>query len=135
MLSTIVRGQCVESRQDYPHAGRYCVSLHIQHLGDVVDLGGVTDATVGGSPGGHLDKHVQASLIVARNPDAIVLHSRSAPEVDSEGRLVAFDGYPVEARVADMPWVRERFRVGRIYAYAPNYYYVLMLRTPGPNDR
>lgn len=102
---------------------------------EVVDLGGVTDPAVAASTGGHLDKRIDERLLVTRDPDAIVLHSRRPPRIDAQGQLLGFDGYPVELRVAAMPWVREHFRVQRVYPYAPHYYYLLLLRRPAPSGR
>ncbi|MGD8862764.1 MAG: hypothetical protein PVI30_22320 [Myxococcales bacterium] len=95
----------------------------------VVDLGGVTDASIARLPGGHLDKRIDGELLQKRQPDAIVLHSARRPAVDAEGRLRALSGYPVEQRVAALPWVREHFRVARVGDYAPGYYYVVLLST------
>lgn len=94
----------------------------------VFDLGGVTDAAVAFAPGGHLDKHIDERLLRERAPDAILLHSRSAPQVGDDGELLGFDGYAVERRVAQMPWVRQHFTVASVHDYAPGYRYVLLLR-------
>jgi hypothetical protein len=61
-----------------------------------------------------------------RDPRAIVLHSAAPPRVGSGGELLALQGFPVERRVANLAWVRERFRVERVFACAPHYYYVLL---------
>ncbi len=93
---------------------------------EVVDLGGLTDPVVALAPGGHLSKHIDAGYLASRDPDALVLHAAVAPRVDAEGRLVTLVGYPVERRVASMPWVRARFRVARVVRYAPDYFYVVL---------
>lgn len=98
---------------------------------EVVDLGGVTDPEIAKMPGGHLDKRIGESLLRRRAPDAVLLHSRTRPRVSAEQHLLAFDGYPVEQRVAAMPWVRGNFAVAAIHRYAPHYYYVLLLRDEG----
>jgi hypothetical protein len=95
-----------------------------------IDLGGLTDPRIARLAGGHIDKHIDEALLRARDPDAIVLHSASVPRVDAEGRLRAFDGYPVEQRIARMPFVREHFRVARYFEYAPSYGYVVLARIP-----
>lgn len=94
---------------------------------DVVDLGGVTDQQVAQTPGGHLDKALDPAWLAERAPDAIVLHASTAPRVSATGELLSLAGYPIERRVAAMPWVRAHFRVARIVEYAPGYVYVVML--------
>ncbi len=93
---------------------------------EIVDLGGITDPRIGALPGGHLDKQIDPGMLRALAPDTIVLHASAPPEVDSEGRLRSLAGYPVERRVARMPWVRAELRVVRVVSYAPGYYYVVL---------
>jgi len=93
---------------------------------EVVDLGGLTDAVIARSRGGHLDKRVESAYLERRNPDALLLHAAEPPRVDGEGRLLALAGYPVERRIAALPFVRARFRVAHVQRYAPGYYYVLL---------
>ncbi len=95
---------------------------------EVVDLGGVTDPSIGRLAGGHLDKRIDPALLQQRAPATIVLHSAVPPRVDEEGRLRWLAGYPVEQRVASMGWVRAEMRVERVIAYAPGYYYVVLGR-------
>jgi hypothetical protein len=98
---------------------------------EVVDLGGVTDAAIAHAPGGHLDKRIDPDYLARRAPDALLLHSAQPPRVDGAGWLLAFAGYPVERRVASLPFVRERFRVLHVMRYAPGYYYVLLTARSG----
>jgi hypothetical protein len=95
----------------------------------VVDLGGLTDPQIARMPGGHLDKRIDGEYLRARDPDVVVLHSAAAPDVGAAGELRAFAGYPVERRVAMLPFVRERFRVRDVIEYAPDYHYVVLART------
>jgi hypothetical protein len=88
-------------------AGASCVvGLDIGWLGaateaDIVDLAGLTDPEIAALPGGHTSKRVDAALLLARHPDALVLF---APKGLPPGGLSAFDvGYysrAVEARLA-----------------------------------
>jgi len=94
---------------------------------DVVDLGGITEDGVARRPGPHLGKRIDAAWLLARAPDALVLHAAVPPEVAPDGTLRTLAGYPVERRVAAMPWVRARFRVARVMPYAPGYVYVVLL--------
>jgi hypothetical protein len=102
---------------------------YLPYLGgfDVVDLGGVTDPDVARRPGGHLDKTIDPAWLAERAPDAIVLHAATPPRVSASGELLSLAGYPIERRVAAMPWVRAQFRVARVVEYAPGYVYVVML--------
>ena len=93
---------------------------------EVVDLGGLTDPVIARARGGHLDKRIAPAYVAQRAPDALLLHSAAPPRVDAAGRLLAFAGYPVEQRIAAMPFVRERFRVVHVQRYAPGYYYLLL---------
>lgn len=106
--------------------------LDVGYLGyvsglEVIDLGGLTDPQIAHLPGGHIDKRIEQAFLRTRNPDAIVLHSTHAPRVDRAGKLLALTGYPVEMRVAIMPWVREHFRVAHVVHYAPSYWYAVLL--------
>jgi hypothetical protein len=98
---------------------------------EVVDLGGLTDPVIARSRGGHLDKRIDAAYLQRRDPDALLLHAAQPPQVDGEGRLLALAGYPVERRLAAMPWVRAHFRVAHVQRYAPRYYYVLLTARSG----
>jgi hypothetical protein len=109
--------------------------LDVGYLGyasgvEVVDLGGLTDPRIARMPGGHLQKRIDPEYLSGRAPGAIVLHSATPPDVDADGRLRAFDGYPVELRVAAMPFVRREFRVQSVLRYAARYDYVVLARTP-----
>jgi hypothetical protein len=97
-----------------------------------IDLAGLTDPAVAAFPGGHLKKRIPATWLEAQRPDALLLHSALPPTAAADGRLERLAGYPVEQRVARFSWVTNQFRVARIYAYAPGYYYVL-LRRPSNN--
>jgi hypothetical protein len=92
----------------------------------VVDLGGLTDARIAHMPGGHLGKRIDEGYLRERNPDAIVLHSATSPHVDADGRLLSFDGFEVEQRIAALPFVRDKYRVTRVVHYAPAYDYVVL---------
>jgi hypothetical protein len=98
----------------------------------VIDLGGLTDEVIARSPGGHVDKRVDAAYLRARSPDAIVLHTARPARVSDAGELLSLDGYPVERRTAAMPFVRENFRVAGTIAYAPSYHYVVLARSGLP---
>ncbi len=95
---------------------------------EVVDLAGITDPVVAASPGGHLSKRIDPDYLRARNPDALVLHGDRPPLVDELGRLDRINGFPVEQSLASQAWIRRRFRVSRVVAYSPSYYYVVLLR-------
>jgi hypothetical protein len=96
----------------------------------VVDLGGLTDPRIARMPGGHLQKRIDPEYFRQRDPHVIVLHSSSPPVLGPGGRLLAFDGYPVERRIAALAFVRERFRVHAVIRFAPGYLYVVLAR-PG----
>jgi arabinofuranosyltransferase len=98
---------------------------------EVVDLGGLTDPVIARSPGGHLDKRIASAYLERRKPDALLLHAAEPPRVDRDGRLLALAGYPVERRIAALPFVRARFRVAHVQRYAPGYYYVLLTAGSG----
>ncbi|HMI91979.1 MAG TPA: hypothetical protein VK509_11475, partial [Polyangiales bacterium] len=93
---------------------------------EVIDLGGLTDPVIARSRGGHLEKQIESAYLEQRNPDALLLHAATTPRVDGEGRLLALAGYPVERRIAALPFVRAHFRVAHVQRYAPGYYYVLL---------
>jgi hypothetical protein len=93
---------------------------------ELLDLGGLTTPEVAYAAGGHLDKHVDEAWLRAQRPAALVLHSRERPRVDELGRLRWFAGYPVERRVLGFAFVRA-FRVQHVIAYAPSYYYVVLV--------
>jgi hypothetical protein len=95
---------------------------------EVVDLGGLTDPVIARMPGGHLEKRIDPEYLHARDPDVIVLHSASPPRIGDDGTLRAFDGYPVERRLAAIPFVRKNFRVHAVIDYAPGYHYIVLVR-------
>jgi hypothetical protein len=99
---------------------------------EIVDLGGLTDEHIARLPGGHIDKRIDEAYLKARNPRRIVLHSTREPEVDEQQRLIAFSGYPVEHRVAAMPWVKESFRVLAYVELNPSYGYVVLAPAVSP---
>ncbi|MFI5308028.1 MAG: hypothetical protein ACHQ53_11775, partial [Polyangiales bacterium] len=95
---------------------------------EVIDLAGLTDPVVARRPGGHLDKRIDPAYLRLRDPDAIVLHSRTPPQVTDQGELLALDGFPVERLVAQIGFVRAQFRVQAVFHCAPAYHYVLLHR-------
>lgn len=97
---------------------------------DAIDLGGVTEPEVARLAGGHLDKLIDPAWLAERAPDALVLHASVAPRISPTGDLLTLAGYPVERRLAELPWVRATFRVERVVEYAPGYVYVVLLRRP-----
>ena len=93
-----------------------------------VDLGGITDPSIGMLPGGHADKPVTGAMLGERDVDAIVLHSSAEPAVDGEGRLTALAGHPLERRLAMDGDGRRAFRVAQVFRYADGYHYVVLER-------
>ena len=73
----------------------------------IVDLAGVTDPTIAVLPGGHTSKHVDASMLLERDPDVILLYA--ATTID----LRAWHGgrYPraLEAYLARSERLAERY--------------------------
>jgi arabinofuranosyltransferase len=96
---------------------------------EVVDLGGLVDPEIARLPGGHLQKRIPLSLMQARAPDAVLLHS-SRPPVISDGALLALSGYPVEQRLANSRWLRGSYRAVKTWKYAPGYYYLALTAVP-----
>jgi hypothetical protein len=99
---------------------------------DVVDLGGITDPTIGRLPGRHLDKEVEPALLAERGASVIVLRSFAPPRVGPSGDLEALAGEPVERRLAASAWVRESFRVLRVVPWSGSYHYVVLVRGEPP---
>ncbi len=99
---------------------------------DAVDLGGVTDPSIGRRPGPHLAKRVEPEELVDRGVEVLVLRSFSEPRLDDEGWLTSFRGEPVEQRLALHPQTRRLFRVARVVRYSESYYYVICTRRDGP---
>lgn len=99
---------------------------------EVVDLAGITDPEVAAFPGGHLNKRIDAQWLERRAPDALLLHSALPPTAADDDRLLSLHGYPVEQRVARFAWVQREFRLSAVYAYAPRYYYALLVRRGPP---
>ncbi|MEM9191984.1 MAG: hypothetical protein AAGF12_22615 [Myxococcota bacterium] len=94
----------------------------------VLDLGGLTDPTIARLPGGHLSKRLPTGLLETWDPEAIVLHSATRPEV-VDGELRSLRGYPVEMQVARLDAVRRGYQVATVIRYAPNYHYVVLRRS------
>jgi hypothetical protein len=94
----------------------------------VVDLGGLTDPVIARMPGGHLTKRIDPRYLRERNPDTLVLHTTARPRLGPHRELRAFSGYPVELRVAAMPFVRDGFIVREVIEYAPAYSYLVLER-------
>lgn len=95
----------------------------------MVDLGGLVEPRVAHASGTHLNKRVDARWLRAQRPRWIVLHSASMPRVSQDGRLLSLRGYPVEQAVARMAWVRTEYRVVKVWAYSPDYFYVALQST------
>lgn len=99
---------------------------------DIVDLGGITDSEVAAMPGQHIERHIEASYLLDRNPDAVVLHSSIRPEIIAvQGRhtLHRFAGYPLENGMVAAMYFRARYEPVEIIEYSPDYFYVVFLRT------
>ncbi|MBI2892089.1 MAG: hypothetical protein HYY06_00955 [Deltaproteobacteria bacterium] len=89
---------------------------------ETVDLGGLTDRRIARAPGVYLDKEVDEAYLLARRPDAIVLHVEGP-----RGRGM----FPVERRVASMPAVLRDYRLAVEVQRAPTYRYLVLRRSPG----
>ena len=102
----------------------------LTHASDVavIDLGGLTNPAIARLPGGHLDKRVPSAWLRAQQPDAVLLHSARPVTVDTDGRVHDLIGYPIENRVARMPWLLQDFYVAETFMYGAHYHYVLWLR-------
>jgi hypothetical protein len=83
------------------------------------DLAGLTDRTIARAPGVYLDKRVDERYLLARAPDAIVLH------VEGDGFVGMF---PVEQRVAAMPRIAELFGVAATVHRSEQYSYLVLVR-------
>jgi len=88
----------------------------------ILDLGGLTDRAIGGSPGPHLDKDVPIASLDARAPDAFLLLSRVPPVANPSGGVMAAGFYGTERRVMGTPWFRERYRFRTAFEIRPDYY-------------
>lgn len=93
-----------------------------------IDLGGITDPSIGRLPGAHLDKPVTGAMLIDRDADAIVLHSSTEPRTDEDGHLTALSGFPIERRLAMDENIRSAYRAGEVIPYAEGYYYVILTR-------
>jgi len=93
-----------------------------------IDLGGITDPSIGRLPGAHLDKPITGAMLIDRHPDAIVLHSATEPRIDDTGHLTALGGFPLERRLAMDENIRSAFRADEVIDYAEGYYYVILTR-------
>jgi hypothetical protein len=98
----------------------------------LIDLGGLTEASIAYRPGGHVSKRIDSAWLRARAPGTIVLHSRLAPRVDGAGHVRWFAGYPVERHVLSMPWVLREYRVRELIAYDRDYFYLVLTRAEPP---
>lgn len=99
---------------------------------DVVDLGGITDPSIGRRAGGHLAKDVEPELIASRGARVIVLRSFVAPRIGADGTIEALAGEPVERRIAGSAWLREHFRVARVAPWSASYHYVVLVSRGEP---
>jgi hypothetical protein len=90
-----------------------------------LDLGGLTDRTIGRAPGTHGDKMVSPTYLEARDPDAFLVLTRAPPARGDDGRTVAVRAfYPVERRVLELPWFAQRYRVRAAFPIRRDYYLV-----------
>jgi hypothetical protein len=90
-----------------------------------LDLGGLTDRTIGRSPGRHGDKLVPEAYLAAHDPDAFLVLSRVPPAVGDDGHTVEVRAfYPVERRVLALPWFARHYHVKAAFPIRPDYYLV-----------
>jgi arabinofuranosyltransferase len=101
----------------------------LAYVGDLrtVDLGGITDPTIGRRHGAHLAKPIEPELLADRDVRVLVLRSFVEPVVGPEGDLVALAGEPVERSLAGSAAVRDRYRVHRVVTYSDAYFYVVLV--------
>ncbi len=71
--------------------------------GTIVDLAGLTDASIAVLPGGHTSKRVDPSMLFDRNPDVLLFYAK-AHSIDDAVYVRA-----VEARLAGADLVRSRY--------------------------
>jgi hypothetical protein len=109
------RASLVEAARPVLGAMQRVAALDVGWVGaateaDIVDLAGLTDPQIAALPGGHTSKHVGVMLLLARDPDGIVLY---APSGLGEGGLAEWDdvtyGRTVEQRLAQDPVLARHF--------------------------
>jgi hypothetical protein len=74
----------------------------------ILDLAGVTDPEVATLPGGHTSKHIDASFLLAHDPDTVLFYSDALPATLAD---VTWDTFPrvVEARLARSDLFAQKF--------------------------
>jgi hypothetical protein len=77
----------------------------------IIDLAGLTDPEIAALPGGHTSKHVDAAMLLARDPDLILLYFR---RVDGEKEYWR----DVEARLASSELIARHYE---LRAVLPSY--------------
>jgi hypothetical protein len=87
----------------------------------ILDLGGLTDATIGASPGAWWSKEWPSSYVHDRAPDAFVFTSLG-PIVQSSGASHITTSYLSEDRVLSMPWFWDEYRYVASQPLGNNFY-------------
>jgi hypothetical protein len=102
-----------------------CPSLRI------LDLGGLTDADIARTAGDYRSKTPDEAMLRAKAPDGFLFTSREAPIVEHAGVPPKVKlSYPVEARIAEMPWFRARYRIVESLPIRSDYYLHWYRRLP-----
>ncbi len=76
---------------------------------DIVDLAGLTDPEIAALPGGHTSKRIDARLLLARAPDALLIYVPGGLPAGLEGWQDATPGRAVEASLVSSEAVLRRF--------------------------
>jgi hypothetical protein len=83
----------------------------------IVDLGGLTDRTIGACPGGYYEKEPPIPYLRERAPDAFLFASNIPPLVDpTHHRVMIPSGHPAEDHVKGTPWFRSRYAYRKTFA-------------------
>lgn len=107
------RATLIESAKPYLEDARCVAALDVGWVSaateaTIVDLAGLTDPEIASLPGGHTSKRVDASMLLSRNVDTVLLYGSPSPAIGArrvvESRLASsplFEGHFVE--VAFLP--------------------------------
>ncbi len=94
----------------------------------IVDLAGLTDPDIAALPGGHTSKRIDAALLLARDPDVILLYAASTPDLGQWRD--AFFTRVVDARLAASDVLARHYEARAFLPHGTkNAGYVVLTRT------
>ncbi|MEZ4310436.1 MAG: hypothetical protein R3F14_20535 [Polyangiaceae bacterium] len=98
-----------------------------------MDLGGLTDRTIGRAPGYYYNKRPPPEYLLSRAPDAYLITSLAMPKAEG-GEILVPPHYEPESYVMGQPWFAEQYSFVGVFKVNDAYFLTWFARKGAPGS-